>query len=112
MSGGRFSEDTLFDAETITNETKNTEAVELEYQYGYSVWASCSGTTIAGTIRLQASVDGTNWEDVSSSSQTLTDSFTFLWNQADVFYKYFRVRIISTNANTVTATVKFSAKGV
>jgi len=108
----RVSDDVLFEDETVNNETTVSEAVSLEHIYGYAVWASWAGNSITGSIKLQASVDGDNWLDVASSSQTISSASSYMWNVADAMYKYFRVSVTSGNTNDITVNCKFSAKGV
>lgn len=108
----RVFEDTIFNAEAVSNETSLTESVSLEHIYGYSVWATWAGTTISGSIKIQCSVDGSNWEDVASSEQTINAAGTYLWNIADAMYKYFRVSCTANDANTITVTCKYYGKGM
>ena len=108
----KFSSDTIFVAEVVTNETTNGEAIDISHIYGYSVYADWAGTTIAGSIKLQASLDNSSWIDITSSSQTINSSDSYLWNVTDAFYKYFRVVAISSNANAITVNAQFYAKGV
>jgi hypothetical protein len=107
----RVASDSLFTAEAVASQTKVTETVSLDHLYAYAVWASWSGTTIAGSIKLQASIDGTNWNDVADSSQTISAASTYLWNITEVAYPNFRVSVTADNANVITTTVKFYAKG-
>lgn len=107
----RISSDILFNGETTASGTSVSESVTLEHLYAYSVWASWSGTTISGSIKLQCSVDNVNWEDVASSEQSITGADTYLWNITDVAYPHFRISVTADDANTITTTAKFYAKG-
>jgi len=108
----KFSEDTIFVDEVVTNETTNGEAIDISHIYGYSVYASWSGSTISGSIKLQASLDNASWIDITSSSQTINSADSYLWNVTDAFYKYFRVVATSDDANAITVNAQFYAKGV
>ena len=85
---------------------------------GVDITAAASGgthtitptTTIAGTVKLQGSLDGSNYVDISSSSQNISGAGTYMWNVADAFYKYVRVQAgITTGQGTLTA--KITTKG-
>lgn len=108
----KFSQDTIFVNEAVTNETKNSEAIDITHIYGYSVYALWTGSTITGSIKLQASLDNTNWIDIVSSSQTISAAGAYLWNVTDAFYRYFRLVAISDDVNTITVNAQFFAKGV
>ena len=107
----RVGYDTLFSSEVVNNETTVSESVSLEHIYGYAVYASWTGSTISGSIKLECSVDGTNWADVTSSEQTITGASSFLWNEPDAMYKWFRVSATSNDANDITVTAVFCTKG-
>lgn len=108
----RVSENNLFTDRTLANETINSDAIPLDHIYGFSVYASWSGTAISGSILLQASIDEMNWRDIDSTSQTISADGSYLWNISDAFYKYFRIQVTSSNANTITVDASFYAKGV
>lgn len=107
----RVMDDVIFNNEVVNNTTVISEAVSLKHIYGYSVWASWAGTLITGSIKLQASVDGVNWEDVASSSQTISVTGSYLWNVPDAMYKFFRVSVTSGNTNNITVNAKHYCKG-
>ena len=86
-----------------------------------------TGTAPTGTFKLQASCDKgnpkassetqqyagvSNWTDVSSSSQAVTDAGNLLWNIADPGYQW--VRVVWTRASgTGNITVaRCTTKGV
>lgn len=48
-------------------------------------------TALAGaSVKLQASVDGSTYIDLSGTSQSITASGDFMWNVADAMYPMFR----------------------
>lgn len=67
-------------------------------------------TAIAGTIKLQQSIDGENWEDVADSSQTVSGSSSAYVRNADVFDLYLRLHALMT-AGSCTIAFKLGAKG-
>lgn len=68
-----------------------TASQPLPQVYGYAVQAVFTGTTVAGTLKLQCSVNNASWADVDNSSQTLSASGTFVYNVNGSFYPYMRV---------------------
>lgn len=67
-------------------------------------------TGIAGTIKMQYSIDKTNWGDISGTSQTVTGSSSAFVSDSDVFYPYIRVYGLLT-AGQATWGMQFFAKG-
>jgi len=67
--------------------------------------------SLAGTVTYQASLDGTNWEDLASpAANAFTGSESSLVNQTDVFYNKLRVKVAVT-AGTVSVTAIVNGKG-
>ena len=68
-------------------------------------------TALAGTATYQASLDGTNWEDLASpAANAFTGSETSLVNVTDVFYNKLRLKVAVT-AGTASATARVNGKG-
>lgn len=107
----RYSEDTIFVNEAVASETTVSEAVDITYIVGYAVYASWTGTTIAGSIKLQASVDNVSWSDVADSSVTISGASNSFWNITDAFYRYFRLSVTADDENVITVNAAFFAKG-
>ena len=88
---------------------KNTKAVVASFdtlpmdigrQWAYAIQAKWTkNTTISGTIKLQASVSGKNWDDISGSAQTITDSGTYLWNVDAAAYGFVKVVFTFTSGS-------------
>jgi len=99
--------------DTVTNETKTSEACNIESAYGISVRVGYSGASLAGTIKLEASLDSENWEEVSGTSTAVSAAGgSVFYNISDIFYPFVRLSIQSSNANTITATAKIYTKGL
>lgn len=80
----------------------------------YSVYAKWSDITIGtatwtGTIRLQASLDGTNWENIASTDIAMSDSGSTYWNVGDASYLYGRV-MGAVTAGSANVLVKVNKK--
>jgi len=107
----RFSDKEVFIARAVANETVFSDRISLDHIYGYSVFAKWAGSTIAGSILLQASVNGDDWVDLADT-QTITGADSYIWNVPDAMYRYFRVELVSDDANVITFDVSYYAKGV
>ena len=60
---------------------------------------------IDGTVKLQASLDDTNFIDIDGSTQTINSSETFMWDVIDFSYKFFRVvHTVTSGQFTVACT--------
>lgn len=52
---------------------------------------------VGASIKLQASNDASTWIDVASSSNNITVTASFLYNQSGVFYRYVRAYFTVTS---------------
>lgn len=75
-------------------------------------------TTIAGSIKLQKSLDPETvpaasrvWFDIANSSQNFTGSTTLNWAYADVAYRAVRA-VVTVTSGMVSAAVRLNGKGV
>ena len=71
-------------------------------------YAKISGT-VAGTIKLQASLDGTNYTDVASQTFTATDvaANRTIWYVTAPLARYYRVTWTGTGTMSAVMTVRF-----
>ena len=68
-------------------------------------------TAVSGVVTYQASVDGDNWEDLTSPApNAFTASETSLVNESDVYYSHLRLEITLT-AGTISASAVICGKG-
>ena len=80
--------------ETNVTLTANYDSQQVERIHGYSVQFVWTATAVDATIKLQASNDGTNWDDIAGASCTITNtSDSKLFNLPEVYYRYFRPRV-------------------
>lgn len=83
--------------------------LDIGEQRSYAIQALFSGSNVAGTIKLEVSVDGTNFVDLASSSQSISSSADFMWNVNEASYRYVRVDWTATSGTgnlTVKAIIK------
>lgn len=92
--------DTIVDAGVVSvSQTLNVHHVMTSFQ---AVVTKVSGT-VAGTVILEASLDGTNFVAVSTDTLNLTNvaTNTKLWYVADAPFKYYRLK--GTGSGTMAA---------
>lgn len=87
---------------------------DLGDKQNYAIHVNFSGTTLAGTLKLQAIATdsekaNSDWVDVASSSQAITSAASHMWNVSGAQYKW--VRAAWTNSSgTGTWTVTLALK--
>lgn len=91
-----------FSGQTVANSTLNSEKFDITNHSGASFHLVLSGAGIAGTAKIQASNDGTNWVDVTGASSVIAGPNSYLFNISLMYHAFLRAVVISTNANTVT----------
>lgn len=96
--------------DTITNAvTKYQYGIIDDYQDTVAIqptFVKVSGT-VAATVKLQASVDGTSYNDVGTpSSYTVTDlsSQSVLFTMNPSYYRFYRLSIVPTGTQSVKVT--------
>ncbi len=94
--------------------TSNLTSVPLDIgdEKVYSIQADFTGGggDLVGTLKLQASVDGSTYVDVTDSDQAVAASADHLWSVTDAGYRYVRVDWAFTSG-TGNLTVKAIIKG-
>ncbi len=89
-----------------------SDAIDVAHTSLASVAAQWTQTvaTLGGTLKLQASNDGSNWEDISGSSVTVSGSGSQLWNVQNVGYSKLRISWTQTGGDG-TLDVQYITKG-
>ena len=91
--------------------SKNSGAFDLGDLRDYSIQVNFSGSTLAGTLKLQAIVGdaeyaNADWVDIASSSQAITSAASHIWNVTGASYKFVRaVWTASSGTGTMTVTL-------
>jgi len=106
---------------TFNNTTAFSSAIDITSFNGAAIAVLVTGTSGAGNMKLQASLnpgDDTAWFDVPATlggatvSQTITIAAQHYLNTGNIaFYPSVRVSITSTNTNPIVCTVKAMGKG-
>lgn len=85
----------------------NGGSFDLGDLHSCSIHCDFSGSTLAGTLKLQSSNDNADWIDIPSSSQAITSAASHMWNVVSAEYQYIRpVWTASSGTGTLTATLK------
>ena len=99
---------TMTGSDTIVNTASVSVSQTYSSEYGnvafQAVVTKVSGT-VAGTVLLQGSLDGTNYVDISTDTLSLTDVATQskLWSVDANPYKYYRLK--GTGSGTMAAII-------
>lgn len=94
--------DTVVNAATVNLDLKTNNAYNnVSFQL---VTTKLTGT-VAGTAKLQASNDGTNWLTINTAgadTATITNvaAFSYFWNEAPNHYLYYRLNIVGSGTST------------
>lgn len=84
--------------------------VDLSDSVNFSVQSSFTGTDVAGTFKLQASNDNSDYIDITGASDAVSSSGTALLNVENAGYRYVRFDWAYTSG-TGNITVTVVAKG-
>jgi len=74
-----------------------TPPVDLGDLTNYSVDITFTGSNVVGTLTLESSVFGTQWNTVSGSSQAVTASTNHEYTVCGASYRYFRLKWVYTS---------------
>lgn len=70
----------------------DSEIFDIQDMSGFSVQAKWTDKgSLAGSIKLQASNDGTNFVDLATLTATFSGSGSILWNVSGAYYRYVKV---------------------
>lgn len=99
--------DGQFDSQTGKTADFNSAALDLDEAVGYAIQVNLTDNGAgAGSVALQATVDGTNYVEISGTSTTIAFASgvqSIIWNVAEPFYK--KVRVAYTiSAGNIDAT--------
>ena len=90
--------------------SSNSAAQDVGLYQGYAIQAVWTGTP-TGTLKLQATVNGTDWSDIAGTSTSLTGSASsWLWNVTDILYESVRL-VYTASSGTGTLNAYISKKG-
>lgn len=103
----------IFNTPILTNgvmtSTLTSTAMDLSRIDGYAIYAKWTGTPV-GDIKLQASVDGTNYIDYPGSDIAITAAGDAIWEVTTAYYDKIRV-VYTFTSGTGTLNVQINGKG-
>lgn len=90
--------------------TKTLDAFDISRHYGYSVQCVVSNkvTSIAATLKLQCSNDGSNFSDITGASLTISDNGVQMLNLDALHYRFVRAVITYTSGKADISVNEFS----
>lgn len=97
----------------ITNGTGTgnlaSEVIDFSFSYGYCVQFNIAGTTPNGTAKVQGSIDGVTWVDISSLAVTAAGSV--FDNKDAIYYPKLRLTWTFTSGTGIVVNAFLSSKG-
>ena len=96
---------------TVISAATDTISARLRWidHLAVQVNTSAVSSPVGVTVKLQASNDDTNWDDLAGTTNSITGTGNVLINAANVGYKYIRASFALTSG-TVTSEVIFTGK--
>jgi len=91
---------TQFVSEALVDASFDSDVIPLQ-QKDFCVQAVWVGT-VGGTIKLQASVNGTTFSDIPNTSKTILNAGSEIWNLSSQNYPYLKA-VITITSGTATA---------
>ena len=115
MSVSPIFSDTVFYYPTALTSAGTTSALDVAVQdviaattFGVQVKVATVGTNVV--VRVEGSLDGTNFFNLDASDKTLTANGTYFYNYSNMPLKQIRGNLVSISAGTPTVTFVISAK--
>lgn len=100
----------LFDGKVHANGTITSEIFDIDNFPGFGIQLNIVGAGVAGSCKLQTSMDGVNWDDIGSSSNAIAGPDVITWNISLFYFSQVRVWVNSSNLNNMTLTAIALAK--
>jgi hypothetical protein len=113
----RYVNDEIISGEDVA-ENQESIAIDASYLFQVSVQANISGTTPAGTLKIQCSNDKivasnlaantvpVNWSDIPDADVAVTDEGSFVIPRTELSYQWIRlVWTASSGTGAITANI-------
>lgn len=107
---GKIARQFVIDTDRSIAATGISPSIDVTQDDGYCFQTVFTGieSGATGTLKLQVSVDGTNFADYASGSQNFSDSTTtLLWEITEKRHTHARINLSATSGGTGTATTTF-----
>jgi hypothetical protein len=115
MSVSPIFSDTVFYYPTALTSASATPALDVAVQdvvaattFGVQVKVASIGTNVV--VRVEGSLDGTNFFNLDTSDKTLTSNNTYFYSYSNLPLKQIRGNLVSISTGTPTVTFVISAK--
>lgn len=104
-------------AVAVSNTTEYSQAIDMRSMLVAAIELVYTGSSLAGSAKLQYSMDGTTYRDLPNSGQTAVHTLVaagsnHMWELVNVGFPYLRLAVTTTDADTATCTARTFAKGV
>ena len=100
------------ESHTDVSTTTNFDSQQLEHMYGYSVQFIWTSTTVDATLCLQASNNGTDWEDIAYvSHDVFNTSSSKMFVVPEAMYRFVRPRVVFNSGTLDTLEIAIYIKG-
>lgn len=70
---------------------------ELPHNFAYAAHIKWTCTSCVGLVKLQASLDGTNFIDMSDTQEAIANTGEVMWNITDANYRFLKIVCTSTS---------------
>ena len=87
-----------------------SSVIDLSQTDGYAIFAQWTGTPV-GTIKIQVSVDGTNFVDLANSQMNVSGAGNVMWEVITAMYDKVQV-VYTAGSSTGTLDVQINGKGL
>lgn len=106
-------DEAIFTNQTVANTTVNSSSFDVSHCIGAVIEAVYTGSSLQGSIKIQASLDNSYWFDFPVSAHTIAASGgNTQWHLSNLYVPYVRLSVTSTDSDTVTVThARIYAKG-
>ncbi len=106
----KINYETIISAGDMSLASLTSTTINLDFKLIVAIQAVYTGSPV-GTLKLQGSIGGTSWSDISGSSTAITTSGDVLYNITDIGYRYIRA-VYTKTSGTGSLTVEINAKGI
>lgn len=88
-------------AGTINSSTYLSDAMDMRNFVTYGIQITFTGASVTVTAKLQESLDGTNWKDISGSSVAVAAAGSHVWKGTGFGLGFIRASLQETAAAAV-----------
>jgi hypothetical protein len=105
----RYMKELIISTEATSGASSASEVIDFELSYGYAVQAVIAGTTPAGTVKIQGSIDEITWTDITSL--TVSAAGNLYDNKDAIYWPKLKVLYTQASGTGVTAKIYLATKG-